>query len=100
MLSFARALTMNPPVLVLDEATSSVDPYTERLIQEAIEKLLEGRTAVIVAHRLSTILSSDEILLIHDGVVAEHGRHEELIKLAGLYAKLFKLQFPDAEVVE
>jgi len=100
LLSFARALTMNPPVLVLDEATSSVDPYTERLIQEAIEKLLEGRTAVIVAHRLSTILSSDEILLIHDGVVAEHGRHAELIALNGLYAKLFKLQFPDAEVPE
>jgi ATP-binding cassette subfamily B multidrug efflux pump len=100
LLSFARALTNNPPVLMLDEATSAVDPYTERLIQEAIEKLLEGRTAVIVAHRLSTILSSDEILLIHDGEVAEHGTHQELLTLAGLYAKLYKLQFVETGVAE
>ncbi len=100
LLSFARALTSNPPVLVLDEATSSVDPHTERLIQEAIEKLLEGRTAVIVAHRLSTILSSHEILLIHAGEVAERGTHEELLKVNGLYAKLYKLQFADIGVDE
>jgi ATP-binding cassette subfamily B multidrug efflux pump len=100
LLSFARALAKDPPVLVLDEATSSVDPHTERLIQEAIEKLLEGRTAVIVAHRLSTILGSDEILLVHDGKVAEHGTHVELLALDGLYAKLYKLQFADAEVSE
>jgi ATP-binding cassette subfamily B protein len=100
LLSFARALTTNPPILVLDEATSSVDPYTERLIQEAIERLLEGRTAVIVAHRLSTILNCDEILLVHDGEVAEAGTHDELLALDGLYAKLYKLQFADARVVE
>ncbi len=100
LLSFARALAKDPPVLVLDEATSSVDPHTERLIQEAIERLLEGRTAVIVAHRLSTILSSDEILLIHDGLVAEAGKHIELLALDGLYAKLYRLQFSDAEVPE
>jgi ABC-type multidrug transport system fused ATPase/permease subunit len=100
LLSFARALTKDPPVLILDEATSSVDPHTERLIQDAIEKLLEGRTAVIVAHRLSTILSADEILLIHDGRVAEAGKHEQLLALGGLYAKLYRLQFADAKVVE
>ena len=99
LLSFARALTKNPPVLVLDEATSSVDPHTERLIQEAIEKLLEGRTAVIVAHRLSTILSADEILLIIDGKIAEAGTHAELLALDGLYARLYKLQFADAKVM-
>lgn len=100
LLSFARALAQDPPILVLDEATSSVDPYTERLIQEAIEKLLEGRTAVIVAHRLSTILGADEILLVHEGRVAEAGTHKTLLALNGLYAKLYKLQFADAEVVE
>jgi ATP-binding cassette subfamily B protein len=95
LLSFARALAYDPPLLVLDEATSSVDPYTERLIQEALDRLFSGRTAVIVAHRLSTILNADRIMLIHDGEVAESGRHEELLKLDGLYAKLFRLQFSD-----
>ncbi len=93
LLSFARALAQNPPLLVLDEATSSVDPHTERLVQEALEKLLEGRTGVIVAHRLSTILGADRIMLIHQGEVAERGNHQELMQLDGLYAKLFKLQF-------
>lgn len=93
LLSFARALTQNPPLLVLDEATSSVDPHTERLVQEALEKLLEGRTGVIVAHRLSTILNADRILLIHQGRVAESGTHAELLAQDGLYAKLFRLQF-------
>ncbi len=100
LLSFARALAKNPPVLVLDEATSSVDPHTERLIQEAIEKLLEGRTAVIVAHRLSTILSSDNILLVHDGRVEESGTHEQLLEIDGFYAKLYRLQFAEAEAGE
>lgn len=93
LLSFARALTQNPPLLVLDEATSSVDPHTERLVQEALEKLLAGRTGVIVAHRLSTILNADRILLIHQGRVAESGTHAELLAADGLYAKLFRLQF-------
>lgn len=93
LLSFARALAQNPSLLVLDEATSSVDPHTERLVQEALEKLLEGRTGVIVAHRLSTILGADRIMLIHQGKVAESGNHQELMELDGLYAKLFKLQF-------
>ncbi len=99
LLSFARALAYDPPLLVLDEATSRVDPYTERLVQEALDRLLAGRTAVIVAHRLSTILNADRILLIHDGQVAESGQHEELLELDGLYAKLYRLQFaaPAAE---
>lgn len=93
LLSFARALTCDPPLLVLDEATSSVDPHTERMVQEALDRLLAGRTAVIVAHRLSTIINSDRIMLIHDGEVAESGPHAELLALDGLYAKLFRLQF-------
>jgi len=97
LLSFARALVYDPPLLVLDEATSSVDPHTERLVQEGLDRLLEGRTAVIVAHRLSTVLNADRILLIHDGVVAESGTHGELLALNGLYAKLFRLQFADLD---
>jgi ATP-binding cassette subfamily B protein len=95
LLSFARALAVDPALLVLDEATSSVDPHTERMVQAALERLLEGRTAVIVAHRLSTILSADQILLVHHGEVAEHGTHAQLLALGGLYAKLFRLQFGD-----
>jgi ABC-type multidrug transport system fused ATPase/permease subunit len=95
LLSFARALVYDPALLVLDEATSSVDPHTERMVQEALDRLLAGRTAVIVAHRLSTILNADSIMLIHDGKIAESGRHAELLKLDGLYAKLFQLQFAD-----
>jgi ATP-binding cassette subfamily B multidrug efflux pump len=100
LMSFARALVYNPPILVLDEATSSVDPHTERMVQEALDRLLAGRTAVIVAHRLSTILNSDRIMLIHDGKVAEAGSHGELLKLGGLYAKLFRLQFADLAVCQ
>jgi len=96
LLSFARALAYNPPLLVLDEATSSVDPHTERTVQEALDHLLEGRTAVIVAHRLSTILNADRIIMVHDGEIPEHGTHRELLAEDGLYAKLFRLQFPDA----
>ncbi len=97
LLSFARALVYDPPLLVLDEATSSVDPHTERLIQEALDRLLAGRTAVIVAHRLSTIINADQIILIHGGQITESGKHEELLDLDGLYAKLFKLQFQDID---
>ncbi|HEX9744968.1 MAG TPA: ABC transporter ATP-binding protein [bacterium] len=95
LMSFARALTFDPPLLVLDEATSSVDPYTERLVQEALERLLAGRTAVIVAHRLSTILNADKILLIQGGEILESGNHEQLLDKNGIYAKLFRLQFEE-----
>ena len=93
LLSFARALPFDPPLLVLDEATSSVDPHTERLVQEALEHLLKGRTAVIVAHRLSTIQNAQRIMLVHNGEVAESGTHAELLALNGRYAKLHRLQF-------
>jgi len=93
LLSFARALAHDPTLLVLDEATSSVDPHTERLVQDALEKLLTGRTSLIVAHRLSTIVNSDRILLIEHGKIAESGTHDELVKLGGIYSKLYNIQF-------
>ena len=94
LLSFARALASDPDVLLLDEATSSVDPETERVIQNSLKKLMAGRTSIIVAHRLSTILDVDEILVIRHGEVIERGTHTELIlKEGGYYAKLFHLQF-------
>jgi ATP-binding cassette subfamily B protein len=92
ILSFARALTVDPAILVLDEATSSVDPETEKRIQESLERLLHGRTAVIVAHRLQTIRKADRILVIMDGRIAEEGDHETLYALGGTYRELYDLQ--------
>ena len=92
-MSFARALVVNPDVLILDEATSSVDPETERTIQYSLKKLMEGRTSLIIAHRLSTILDVDRILVIKQGEIIERGTHLELIQQDGYYAKLFHLQF-------
>ena len=93
LLSFARALAVNPDVLILDEATSSVDPETERTIQEALKKLMAGRTSLVIAHRLSTILDVDEILVVRNGEIVERGGHTDLILSDGYYAKLFHLQF-------
>jgi ATP-binding cassette subfamily B multidrug efflux pump len=93
LLSFARALAFDPEVLVLDEATSSVDPETERLIQGALETLMRGRTSIIIAHRLSTIREVDRILVIREGEIIEQGRHEELVARGGYYSDLMKLQF-------
>ncbi len=92
LLSFARALTMDPELLVLDEATSSVDPGTELRIQESLDRLLTGRTAVIVAHRLSTIRSVDRILVVKDGRIVEEGPHDELYASGGMYRELYDLQ--------
>jgi ABC-type multidrug transport system fused ATPase/permease subunit len=92
LLSFTRALTFGPELLILDEATASIDPYTELLLQRALEKLLQGRTAVIVAHRLSTIQNVDRILVIENGEIAEQGTHTELIAQNGLYSRLYNLQ--------
>lgn len=93
LLSFARALVFNPKILVLDEATANIDTHTERLIQNAIEKLLSGRTSIVVAHRLSTIRKADEILVMHRGRIIERGTHSSLLRMAGYYAKLYELQF-------
>jgi ATP-binding cassette, subfamily B, multidrug efflux pump len=98
LLSFARALAFDPPVLILDEATSSIDTETERLIQEAIETLLSGRTSLVIAHRLSTIRSADQILVFHHGEIRERGTHEELMAAAGLYRKLYEIQYREAAV--
>jgi ABC-type multidrug transport system fused ATPase/permease subunit len=95
LLSFARALAFNPEILVLDEATSSVDTQTELLIQEALSRLLENRTAIIIAHRLSTIQHSDKILVIHKGEIRESGTHQELLAQKGIYYRLYKLQFEE-----
>ena len=93
LLSFARALAFDPELLILDEATSSVDPETERTIQNSLKKLTSGRTSIIIAHRLSTILDVDQILVIRKGEIVERGRHTELILAGGYYSKLFHLQF-------
>jgi ATP-binding cassette subfamily B protein len=95
LVAFARALIADPPILILDEATSSIDPYSELLIQKALETLLKGRTSISIAHRLSTIINSDRIIVLDGGKVIEEGSHEELIKLNGFYNHLYKMQFKD-----
>jgi ATP-binding cassette subfamily B protein len=98
LLSFARALAHDPRVLILDEATSSVDTETERLIQEALKVLLRGRTAIVIAHRLSTIQNVDEILVLHKGRIRERGTHQALLLQRGLYWRLYQLQYKDQEL--
>ena len=93
LLSFARALAFDPKILILDEATSSVDTATELLIQDALRELLKDRTALIIAHRLSTIKNADRILVIHKGEIWEQGTHEKLLQQGGLYARLYDLQY-------
>jgi ABC-type multidrug transport system fused ATPase/permease subunit len=100
LLSFARALAYDPQILILDEATSSVDTETEILIQKAIEKLLVGRTAIVIAHRLSTIQNSDKIIVMHKGEIRETGNHQELLAKRGIYYKLYQLQYKDQEIVK
>ncbi|MGE5402605.1 MAG: ABC transporter ATP-binding protein [Ignavibacteriales bacterium] len=100
LLSFARALAYDPQILILDEATSSVDTETEILIQRAIEKLLVGRTAIVIAHRLSTIQNADKILVMHKGELREMGTHQELLAKRGVYYKLYQLQYKDQEVTK
>ncbi len=98
LLSFARALAFNPRILILDEATSSVDTETELLIQAAIKKLLHGRTSLVIAHRLSTIQNADKIIVMHKGEIREMGTHQELLAKDGIYRKLYRLQYKDQEV--
>ena len=96
LLSIARAAVADPPVLILDEATSSIDTRTEIKIQNAFNKLMEGRTSFIVAHRLSTIQSADVILVMKDGHIIEKGNHEELLAAGGFYKNLYESQFDTA----
>ncbi|MHB0971083.1 MAG: ABC transporter ATP-binding protein [Thermoanaerobaculia bacterium] len=100
LLSFARALAFDPPVLILDEATSSIDTETEHLIQQGIEILLAGRTSIVIAHRLSTIRSADSILVFHHGEIRERGNHDALMRVDGLYRRLYELQYRDETAVE
>jgi ATP-binding cassette subfamily B protein len=100
LLSFARALAFDPRVLILDEATSSVDTETELLIRDALKVLMAGRTTIAIAHRLSTIQDMDKILVLHKGQLREAGTHQELLALRGIYFKLYQLQYRDQERVE
>jgi ATP-binding cassette subfamily B protein len=93
LVSFARALVADAKILVLDEATASVDSYTEMLIQKALERLLEGRTGLVIAHRLATVRNADRIIVLRDGEVVETGTHSELVALGGLYARLYALNY-------
>lgn len=99
LLSFARALAHDPKVLILDEATSSVDPETELMIREGLERLMENRTSLIVAHRLSTIQNASKIVVMHKGRVREIGTHRELLERQGIYYKLYQLQYKDQELI-
>jgi ATP-binding cassette subfamily B protein len=100
LISFARALAFDPAVLILDEATSSIDTESEQLIQSAIQKLLAGRTAIVIAHRLSTIQNADKIIVLHKGEIKETGNHQELLAKKGIYYKLYQLQFKDQEITK
>ena len=93
LISFARAVVRNPRLFVLDEATSSIDTETEKVIQDAIQNVLEGRTSFVIAHRLSTVRNANKILVIDDGKIIESGNHKELIKSKGYYYELYKNQF-------
>ena len=90
--SIARAILKNPPILILDEATSALDTESERLVQDALERLMKTRTTVAIAHRLSTIKNADEICVLHEGQIVERGTHDELISKDGYYKKLHDMQ--------
>lgn len=98
LISFARALAFDPTILILDEATSSIDTETEQLIQQAVERVMTGRTSLVVAHRLSTIQKCDRIIVLHHGELREMGSHSELLTLRGLYWRLFQLQYSDEKL--
>jgi subfamily B ATP-binding cassette protein MsbA len=97
-LAIARALLVDPPILILDEATSALDTESERLVQEAVDRLLANRTVFVIAHRLSTIVHADVILVLDGGRIVERGTHAELLALRGAYYRLHALQFPNQRV--
>ena len=96
-IAIARALIQNPAIMILDEATSALDTESEKLVQEALDKLMVGRTTFVIAHRLSTIISADKIVVMEKGEVKEIGKHEELLAKNGLYAKLYNIQYNKSE---
>ena len=96
LISFARTLAFKPKVLILDEATANIDTETEELIQDALNKIMQGRTTLVVAHRLSTIQNADNIIVMHKGKIVEQGNHQELLSKHGMYYKLYKLQYEHA----
>ena len=100
LLAFARVLAADPEVLILDEATASIDTETEILIQDGLRKLMAGRTSIVIAHRLQTIQECDHVLVLHYGEVKEYGSHEELLAMKGLYSTLHELQFQDVSLDE
>ena len=97
LLCIARVMLANPPILLLDEATSSIDTRTEKLVQTAFDTMMEGRTSLVVAHRLSTVRTADSILVLKDGGIIERGSHDELIAHGGFYAKLYESQFEETQ---
>jgi len=98
LISFARALAHDPKILILDEATSSVDTETEFRVRDALSRMVEGRTSLIIAHRLSTIQRADKIIVMHKGQVREMGTHQQLLAQRGIYWKLYQLQYKDQEI--
>src|SRR5581483_10610851 len=98
-ISFARALAHDPKILILDEATSSVDTETEFRVRDALNHLVEGRTSLVIAHRLSTIQRADKIVVMHKGRVREIGTHQQLLANRGIYWKLYQLQYKDQELI-
>ena len=99
-IAIARALLKNPAILILDEATSSLDSESERLVQDALETLMQGRTTFVIAHRLSTVRRADRIIVLDAGCIVEEGTHEELLAVGGLYYRLNEIQFREQQIQE